>query len=50
MRGKGEEEGGGSNQNKYIEIAIISWGLHYNFNLITIHFTILIKFKETKDI
>ena len=48
-RGKGAEEGGG-NQNKDIEIAIISWGLHYNFNLITIHFAFLIKFKETKEI
>ena len=30
-RGKGAEEGGGGYQNKDIEIAIISWGLHYNF-------------------
>ena len=47
-RGKGAEEGGG-NQNKDIVIANISWGLHYNFNLITIHFKFLIKFKETKE-
>ena len=48
-RGKGAEEGGGGNQNKDIGIANISWGLHYNFNLITIHFKFLIKFKETKE-
>ena len=46
-RGKGAEEGGGGNQNKEIGIANISWGLH--FNLITIHFKFLIKFKETKE-
>ena len=49
QEGLGSRRGGGGNQNKDIGIANISWGLHYNFNLITIHFAFLIKFKETKE-